>query len=137
MPVSWQIAPSHAAARSMFCAMIVMAWPARVSAGSAVRATFMAARTSGGRSVDVRTISCRTLSKKSGSMAWICQYKRLRPCRPFDTLRVVSSGVEGRAEDEMPPKYRTERDPLGELPVPADAYYGIQTARAVENFPIS
>ncbi|PYR63506.1 MAG: aspartate ammonia-lyase [Acidobacteria bacterium] len=34
-------------------------------------------------------------------------------------------------------KYRTERDPLGELKVPADAYYGIQTARAVENFPIS
>jgi aspartate ammonia-lyase len=32
---------------------------------------------------------------------------------------------------------RTERDPLGELNVPADAYYGVQTARAVENFPIS
>jgi aspartate ammonia-lyase len=32
---------------------------------------------------------------------------------------------------------RTERDPLGEFPVPADAYYGIQTARAVANFPIS
>src|SRR6266567_7003737 len=33
--------------------------------------------------------------------------------------------------------YRIERDPLGELRVPADAYYGVQTARAVENFPIS
>src|SRR5512138_717677 len=33
--------------------------------------------------------------------------------------------------------FRTERDPLGELHVPADAYYGVQTARAVENFPIS
>src|SRR5262245_47114044 len=33
--------------------------------------------------------------------------------------------------------FRTERDPLGELNVPADAYYGVQTARAVENFPIS
>jgi aspartate ammonia-lyase len=32
---------------------------------------------------------------------------------------------------------RTERDPLGEYAVPAEAYYGIQTARAVENFPIS
>ena len=32
---------------------------------------------------------------------------------------------------------RVERDPLGEHAVPADAYYGIQTARAVENFPIS
>ena len=33
--------------------------------------------------------------------------------------------------------FRTERDPLGELDVPAGAYYGVQTARAVENFPIS
>jgi len=32
---------------------------------------------------------------------------------------------------------RTERDPLGEVQVPADALYGAQTARAVENFPIS
>jgi aspartate ammonia-lyase len=32
---------------------------------------------------------------------------------------------------------RTERDPLGEVRVPADAYYGGQTQRAVENFPIS
>ena len=34
-------------------------------------------------------------------------------------------------------QFRTERDPLGELDVPADAYYGIQTARAVANFRIS
>src|SRR5919197_406086 len=33
--------------------------------------------------------------------------------------------------------FRTERDPLGDMQVPADAYYGVQTARAVENFPIS
>jgi len=26
---------------------------------------------------------------------------------------------------------------MGEMQVPADAYYGAQTARAVENFPIS
>ena len=32
---------------------------------------------------------------------------------------------------------RVERDPLGEIRVPADAYYGVQTQRAVENFPIS
>jgi aspartate ammonia-lyase len=34
-------------------------------------------------------------------------------------------------------QFRTERDPLGELDVPAEAYYGVQTARAVENFRIS
>src|SRR5216117_261593 len=32
---------------------------------------------------------------------------------------------------------RIERDPLGELPVPVDALYGIQTERARQNFPIS
>jgi aspartate ammonia-lyase len=33
--------------------------------------------------------------------------------------------------------FRTERDPLGDVQVPADAYYGVQTQRAVLNFPIS
>ncbi len=32
---------------------------------------------------------------------------------------------------------RIEKDFLGQLEVPADAYYGIQTVRAVNNFPIS
>jgi len=34
-------------------------------------------------------------------------------------------------------KFRTERDSMGELQVPADALYGAQTQRAVENFPVS
>jgi fumarate hydratase class II len=33
--------------------------------------------------------------------------------------------------------YRIEKDSLGEMKVPADALYGAQTQRAVENFPIS
>src|SRR4051812_44664579 len=37
----------------------------------------------------------------------------------------------------MADTFRIERDPLGELKVPAGAYYGVQTARAIENFPIS
>lgn len=37
----------------------------------------------------------------------------------------------------MTQKTRTEKDSLGEFPVPESAWYGIQTARAVENFPIS
>ena len=32
---------------------------------------------------------------------------------------------------------RTEKDPLGPLAVPSDALYGVQTVRAVQNFPIS
>ena len=34
-------------------------------------------------------------------------------------------------------KFRTEKDSMGELQVPADALYAAQTQRAVENFPIS
>jgi fumarate hydratase class II len=33
--------------------------------------------------------------------------------------------------------FRTEQDSMGQMQVPSDAYYGAQTARAVENFPIS
>jgi fumarate hydratase class II len=35
------------------------------------------------------------------------------------------------------PDIRTERDSMGEVHLPAQAYYGAQTQRAVENFPIS
>lgn len=35
------------------------------------------------------------------------------------------------------PSTRTEKDSLGYKEIPVDVYYGIQTARAVENFPIS
>ena len=34
-------------------------------------------------------------------------------------------------------EHRIERDSMGEVQVPAQAYYGAQTQRAVENFPIS
>ncbi len=34
-------------------------------------------------------------------------------------------------------KIRIEKDSLGKRPVPAAAYYGIETVRAVENFPVS
>ena len=37
----------------------------------------------------------------------------------------------------MTSETRIERDALGEFPVPASAYYGIETARAAANFPIS
>src|SRR5580658_1553985 len=35
------------------------------------------------------------------------------------------------------PSFRVERDSMGELKVPADALWGAQTQRAVDNFPIS
>jgi len=41
------------------------------------------------------------------------------------------------SDDSGADEFRVERDSLGEVRVPADAYWGAQTQRAVENFPIS
>jgi fumarate hydratase, class II len=41
------------------------------------------------------------------------------------------------SEQEKNTEFRTERDSMGEMKVPADAYYAAQTQRALENFPIS
>src|SRR5688500_9903871 len=49
---------------------------------------------------------------------------------PPNTSATVPSGFMG--ED-----FRIESDSMGEMRVPAHALYGAQTARAVENFPIS
>jgi fumarate hydratase class II len=49
------------------------------------------------------------------------------------TRRAPATKATARAVQET----RIERDTMGELAVPADAYYGVQTARAIENFPIS
>jgi len=34
-------------------------------------------------------------------------------------------------------KFRTEKDSMGEMQVPAKAYYGVQSTRSINNFPIS
>src|ERR1044071_4801343 len=46
------------------------------------------------------------------------------------------AGVTSMPETKIEPT-RTEKDLLGEKKVPANAYYGVQTARALENFQIS
>src|SRR5216117_275707 len=48
-------------------------------------------------------------------------------------LQTDGGRIDGGAVNQT----RIERDPLGELPVPADALWGIQTERARQNFPIS
>jgi fumarate hydratase class II len=51
-----------------------------------------------------------------------------------------SAGSVAEAENDgmtEPEGYRIERDTMGEIPVPADALYGAQTQRAVQNFPFS
>ena len=35
------------------------------------------------------------------------------------------------------PAFRIEKDSLGEVKVPISAYYGAQTVRALDNFPVS
>ena len=52
-------------------------------------------------------------------------------------LQYASSGPVGRDKAYGSGTTRSEHDLLGEREVPADALYGVQTLRAVENFPIS
>jgi aspartate ammonia-lyase len=52
-------------------------------------------------------------------------------------LRSGSLHLVGRAEAYLSGEVRREKDLLGERDVPDSRYYGIQTLRAVENFPIT
>jgi aspartate ammonia-lyase len=56
--------------------------------------------------------------------------KSLKPTLIACLLLLIHSSLFGQ-------NVRTEHDLLGEKQVPADAYYGVQTARALENFQIS
>ena len=58
--------------------------------------------------------------------------QRRRPTQQAPVKRARPADNGGR-----PGGHRVERDSMGPVKVPADAYYGAQTQRAVENFPIS
>ena len=60
------------------------------------------------------------------------------PVAPADTAQIPlpAQGTTGTLPTPVGPT-RTERDLLGEKQIPATAYYGVQTARALENFQIS
>src|SRR4029077_16506123 len=62
-------------------------------------------------------------------------------CTRQDTVRKTSPPVAAEPTPNTPPAAggptRVEKDLLGEKQVPADAYYGVQTERALENFRIS
>ena len=49
----------------------------------------------------------------------------------------MATRKSSRKHPEPARTYRTEHDSMGELQVPADALWGAQTQRAVQNFPIS
>src|SRR3954464_2224263 len=58
----------------------------------------------------------------------------------FTLVVALASGTawaQGPATTAAPKATRTEKDLLGEKQIPADAYYGVQTARALENFQLS
>ncbi len=66
----------------------------------------------------------------------------VRTTGPAPSFTTSDDGVPmyrpGLDEDaDAPRAMRLERDSLGEMPIPADAYWGIHTARALENFPIT
>jgi aspartate ammonia-lyase len=55
-----------------------------------------------------------------------------------DRLRAASELLAGQREAAPDvTSYRTEHDSLGEREIPNNAYYGVQTVRALENFAIS
>ena len=52
-------------------------------------------------------------------------------------LLIASLGINKTLTIGPMSSFRIERDSMGEVRLPAQAYYGAQTQRAVENFPIS
>lgn len=61
----------------------------------------------------------------------------LKPVLDLRYSEVASRAQLRREREVRAVTYRTEKDSLGEKKVPGDVYYGIQTQRAVENYPIS
>ncbi len=57
--------------------------------------------------------------------------------RLSERLRHAAERIAGEQETNAGAVVRVEHDSLGERDVPGDAYYGVQTVRGVENFPIS
>src|SRR5258705_2200538 len=68
------------------------------------------------------------------ALAWACAPEQTPAAQAVTTQRAPDAqrpvGTSGRPT-------RVEKDLLGEKEIPADAYYGVQTARALENFQIS
>ncbi len=57
--------------------------------------------------------------------------------KPHSFILILALLVLGATSASAQQATRTERDLLGEKQIPADAYYGVQTMRALENFKIS
>lgn len=63
--------------------------------------------------------------------------KRTRPGATFTTALLILTSLAFVSSVSAQQKFRVEKDLLGEKQIPAEAYYGVQTARALENFQLS
>ncbi len=62
---------------------------------------------------------------------------RIRGSAQVNRTRGLKDNMSIETEATAETKFRTEHDSMGDVQVPADAYYGAQTQRAVDNFPVS
>jgi aspartate ammonia-lyase len=82
-------------------------------------------------------------TQRTALLAPILAFGLTWACKPDDTSPAVAQTTEGQAQEPTATPAsqggatRMEKDLLGEKAIPADAYYGVQTARALENFQIS
>ncbi len=53
------------------------------------------------------------------------------------TLLLTTRATMSQAQPAAAAQFRIEKDSMGDVQVPAQAYYGAQTQRAVDNFPVS
>src|SRR5687768_9320424 len=82
----------------------------------------------------------RSFLRKQESSAFRTPMPQARHWIPaFSGMTSQGTPVHGasRMARSGSPNFRTEHDSMGELRVPADALWGAQTQRAVQNFPIS
>jgi aspartate ammonia-lyase len=70
-------------------------------------------------------------------MMSVSRRRRLVRAMAVASMVALASACIDAAWADTEPKTRTEKDLLGAKEVPADAYYGVQTARALENFQLS
>src|SRR6266853_1819858 len=61
----------------------------------------------------------------------------MRNAKLRETMYILAVKANGPLTGATRLRMRMETDSLGQREVPASAYYGIQTLRAIENYPIS
>src|ERR1700674_1368167 len=76
-------------------------------------------------------------SRRADNAHWVHSGNAPSLARPVGFRRWVGLGCVPGKVHMATDKYRIEHDLLGDRQVPADAYYGVHTLRAVENFPIT